>query len=177
MKPTKSALKQRESLYQKSLKDKREKIQCLICKRWYRQVGTHVVQTHGMTAKKYRRKLGFDVKKGQLPKDYKKLKAKQAIDCGGYKNLKKGKQHWFKKKQKGVGTYERSEQTLERLKLIGSHTHNKRRKGGCKICKKKLTGNQTKYCSIEHRQLDYKTIYNPHKVTLFKKKALCRTQS
>ena len=96
--------RQREYLYKKN-KDKREKIKCQICGKEFRQVGTHVVQVHKMTAREYRKMYGFDVKKGQLPKDYKELKAEQAIECGGYTNLKKGKKFWFKKGQDGPGKY------------------------------------------------------------------------
>jgi len=35
-----------------------------------------------------------------------------------WKNLEKGKKHRYKKWQKGVGVYSRSEETLERLKNL-----------------------------------------------------------
>lgn len=148
---------------------KGEKIQCDICGKWYKQVGSHIWNTHKITAKEYRKKYGYDTKKGQLPPNYKKLKAKQAIERGGYKNLKKGKKYWFKKGQKNIGTYERSEQTMERLKNIGNK-HPKKKTLNCIKCKKvKLTNNQTKYCSKKCRQADYKIKYNKHKTKLFTK--------
>jgi len=148
----------------------KNKIQCLICNKWYVQVGSHIWNRHNMTAREYREQYGFDVKKGQLPEDYRKLKADQAIECGGYKNLKKGKKYWFKKGQEGPGKYTRSDETLERLKSIaGKHNPKKNSKGKCLVCSNVLTGNQTKYCCYDCRRKDYKIIYNHHKVRLFTK--------
>ena len=107
---------QRAYLDKRRALDTREKIQCLVCGKYYRQVGSHIVQIHGITAREYREEYGFDVKKGQLPEDYRELKAEQAVERGGAKNLLHGKKFWFKKGQKGVGVYKRSKQTMERLK-------------------------------------------------------------
>ena len=97
--------------------DTREKIQCLICGKWYRQVGTHIVLTHGITAREYREEYGFDVKRGQLPADYKELKREQALINQMDKQLiKAGTKSRFKKGQSGIGLYKRSKQTMERLR-------------------------------------------------------------
>jgi hypothetical protein len=93
------------------------KIQCLECGKWYRQVGSHVALRHNMTAREYREKYGFDVKRGQLPEDLRELKAGQVFENGTVNNLKKGKKFWFKKGQEGVGVYNRSDQTMQRLHL------------------------------------------------------------
>lgn len=113
-----------------SIPDK-TKIQCLICGRYYRQVGTHIYARHNMTAREYREKYGFDVKKGQVSEDLRILYGQQALENGTYKNLKQGIKYWFKKGQKGVGVYQRSDETLERLKLLYKlnkkrHEENKR---------------------------------------------------
>jgi len=100
------------------------KIQCLICGNWYRQVGSHIVQRHDMTARQYREKFHLEVKKGILPPDLKALFGKQALENGTWKNLKVGKKFWFKKGQAGVGKYDRSPITMERLK----HLHKLRNK-------------------------------------------------
>ena len=157
---------QRARAKKKRHEDPRPKIQCLICGEWFRQVGTHIVQAHKITAREYRKQFGFDVKKGQLPADYKKLKSDQAINCGGYKNLKIGKKFWFKKGDTKAGTYKRSNQTLTRLKVTKNKIQ-KKKQPNCIICNTKLTGNQTKYCSIKCRQKDYKIKYNKHKTKLF----------
>lgn len=106
---------QREYWYNRRLLDGKEKIQCKICGKWYRQVGTHITQVHGMTAREYREEFGFDVKRGQLPKDLREVKAEHAKENGTINNLKKGEKFWFKKGDK-VGNYQRSQQTLDRLK-------------------------------------------------------------
>jgi len=97
-------------------KAKGEKIQCLICGEEHRQVGSHIVQRHKMTAREYREKYGFDVKRGQLPKDLRKKKADYVFENNTVENLKAGKKYYFKKAQKGIGKYKRSEQTEKRLK-------------------------------------------------------------
>ena len=94
------------------------RIQCLICGKWYFQLGSHVAQTHKMPAREYRKQFGYDVKSGKsiLAKHLHELYGKQAIENKTYKNLKAGKKYWFKKGDKKAGRYERSEQTMARLK-------------------------------------------------------------
>ena len=95
----------------------KDKIQCLICGRWYRRVGTHIYYRHGITAREYRQEYGFDLIKGQLSDDLKELYSKNSIKSR--KNLEKGKKHQFKKGQKGIGVYARSVESLERIKAMG----------------------------------------------------------
>lgn len=107
--------------YQRIMMDKRRqqddkpKIQCQVCGKWFRQVGTHVVQVHGyIKARYYREDYGFDVKRGQLPEDYRKTKAEQVVENGTINNLVTGAPYRFKKGK--VPNYIRSAQTMERLK-------------------------------------------------------------
>ena len=109
---------QRNAIASKPSKDK---IKCLICGRWYKQVCTHVVQVHKITAREYRKQFGLDVKRGLLPDYLRQLYRKQVFENGTLNNLKAGKKNWFKKGQKGVGVYTRSVQTMERL-----HNQNKK---------------------------------------------------
>ena len=46
-----------------------ELIFCAICGKGYRRIGQHIRQRHAMTAKDYRLKYGYDVKRGLLPYD------------------------------------------------------------------------------------------------------------
>jgi len=75
----------------------KEKKQCKICHRWYVQLGSHIVQRHGMTAREYREKFNLPLKKGIVPKWYKKLKGDQALENKTCKNLKSGKKFRYKK--------------------------------------------------------------------------------
>lgn len=93
------------------------KKQCLVCGKWYRQVSTHIVQRHELTAREYKEKYGLDVKRGILPADIIEIKAEKTRNNGTIENLKKGKKFWFKKGQPGVGVYKRSAQTMKRLHL------------------------------------------------------------
>lgn len=73
------------------------KRKCLICGNWYVQVGSHVKQTHGETAREYKKEFDLPVKSGVIPDWYKELKGQQALENDTYLNLKAGKKFWFKK--------------------------------------------------------------------------------
>jgi len=98
-----------------SVPDPGNKCQCLICGKWYVQVGSHVRQVHGMTAREYRELFELEVKRGVVLEWYRKMKGDQALDNETYKNLEAGAKFRFKKGQEGVGKYERSPITLDRL--------------------------------------------------------------
>jgi len=115
---------QRKKRDAEALKPDPNKVQCLICSKWYVQVCSHVQQIHGMTGREYREYFNLEVKRGVVPKWYRKMKGEQAIENGTVKNLDKGVKFRFKKGQKGVGVYERSTITKDRLRTL-----NKLRKG------------------------------------------------
>ena len=100
-------------------KPSKDKVQCLICGKWYVQVCSHIYQVHGMTGREYREKFGLDVKKGVVPKWFRKKKGNTAIANDTYKNLEAGKKYRFKKGDKRAGNYKRSDQTLKRLQKNG----------------------------------------------------------
>lgn len=94
----------------------RGRVVCLICKRKFVQVGTHIYHRHGITAREYREEFGLDVRRGILPSYYREKKAQDARENGmPAMLLEVGKRTRFKKGQKGVGVYRRSKQTRERL--------------------------------------------------------------
>ena len=97
------------------------KIQCPLCKKWYVQVGSHIVQRHGYeTAREFREDMGLDVKRGIVPEWCRQLKGELALDNDTWKNLKKGQKFWFKKGSKVAGRYKRSKQTVARLQKQGA---------------------------------------------------------
>lgn len=122
------------SIWQRERNDSRSvkrpnTIECLICHKWYRQVGSHIFNRHEMTAREYRQEYGFDVKRGQLPPDLRECKADHVKTNGTVNNLKKGAKYRFKKGQPHIGDYIRSEQTMQRLKGLNKfnkHNGNKR---------------------------------------------------
>lgn len=95
-----------------------KKVQCLICGRWYVQVGSHAYLRHGITGREYREAFDLEVKKGIVPAWYRELKGEQALENGTWKNLKKGKKFWFIKGDEKAGKYVRSPITLERLQKL-----------------------------------------------------------
>lgn len=98
-----------------------DKCQCIICGKFYVQVGTHIWAVHKMTCREYREHFELEVKKGVVPEWYRKLKGDQAIDNETYLNLKKGVKYRFKKGSKTAGRYKRSPITIERLRNNNSY--------------------------------------------------------
>ena len=109
----------RERWQKKLEREGKERVQCLICGKWFVQLGSHVVQIHGILAREYREEFKLEVKRGTVPDWFRKLKGDQALENGTYKNIvKTGKKFWFKKGDKTLGRYQRSPITLERLKIL-----------------------------------------------------------
>ena len=106
-----------------SSKPDKNKIQCLVCGKWYRQVGSHIVQRHRdqfSTCREYREHFDLEVKKGIIPENYRQVKAQGYYDNAQkvHRNLLSGRKFWFKKGDKKAGRYKRSHITMERLKTL-----------------------------------------------------------
>lgn len=99
-----------------------DKIQCLICGRYYVQLGSHVVQRHQMTAREYREHFDLEVKKGLTPEWFHRLKGDIAIKNETFRNLISGKKFWFKKGSTTAGRYKRSHITLQTLSTLYKKT-------------------------------------------------------
>lgn len=67
-----------------------DKLKCAICGKWYVQVGSHIVQSHGITAREYREKFDLPVKRGVVPNYFRKAKGDIAKSNKTVENLKKG---------------------------------------------------------------------------------------
>ena len=76
------------------------KKQCALCGKWYVQVGSHVVQRHGITTREYREECNLPLKRSITPSWYHKLKGEQALENKTAENIKLGKRFWFKKGDK-----------------------------------------------------------------------------
>ena len=94
--------------------------QCVICGLWFRAVCHHAWQAHDVDEAEYKKIAGLDHKKGLIPKDLKELKAEHVRDNGTINNLKKGVWNRFIPGDTRAGKYERSPQTMERLKKNNS---------------------------------------------------------
>jgi len=95
------------------------KIQCLICGRWYHQVCSHVWQVHNLNHRQYKEMIGKDIGIGLVTKKLFAVKRKQNLDNKDkvWKNLlESGKKFRYKKGSKRAGIYQRSKETLARLK-------------------------------------------------------------
>jgi len=69
-----------------------------------------------MTAREYRKEYGFDVKRGQLLPEDREVMREHTKSNGTINNLENGKVYWFVRGDTKAGRYDRSEQTLNRLK-------------------------------------------------------------
>ena len=66
------------------------KLQCLVCGRWYIQVLTHVIQDHHMTSEEYRTEYDLPFKRGVVPQWYHDLKSEITLSNGTIANLEAG---------------------------------------------------------------------------------------
>lgn len=97
----------------------KNKVQCLVCGKYYVQVCSHVIAKHKFkSAREYKEYFDLERKKGVIPRWYKKMKGDLAKENGTEKNLKAGKKFWFKKGDKRAGDYVRSHITLDRLRNL-----------------------------------------------------------
>ena len=92
------------------------KIKCLDCGKYFTRPCVHVWQVHKISAREYKQRHGLDVGRGILPEKEREIMRQHVKNNGTIENLKRGSKHRFKKNQKGLGKYQRSEQTIERLK-------------------------------------------------------------
>lgn len=87
----------REYQRQRSGKFRPGTLQCLVCGKWYVQVGSHIRQLHGMTAREYREVFELPISRGIIPAWYKELKGEIALENETYKNLEMGKDKRYAK--------------------------------------------------------------------------------
>jgi hypothetical protein len=97
-----------------------DKIECKICHGLYVRVCTHARQKHEVTAREYKEAFGYDVRKGIMTDADREHMRELAYINGMPERLQRtGAKTRFKKAQTGLGKYQRSQQTLERLRLHG----------------------------------------------------------
>ena len=70
---------------------------CFICKKRYQHLGSHVVQSHKILAKDYRKMYCLPIKRGILPTWLKEQRAKQSMKNRTFLNLKEGARFWYKR--------------------------------------------------------------------------------
>jgi len=101
-----------------------DKNQCAICGKWYKLVTYHVAQKHKMLARDYKKMQGLDIKHTLAPQWWIEEKRAQALahpEMIQHNLITKGKRHRFKKGDKSIGRYERSAESIARLKLQFKH--------------------------------------------------------
>ncbi len=92
------------------------KEKCVLCDGWYFAICHHAVQKHGLSEHEYKRMIGADVSKGRLPEQTKRIKRAHVFENGTVENLKKGAHKRYVKGDQRAGNYQRSAETLIRLK-------------------------------------------------------------
>ena len=105
---------------------------CEVCQRGYARVCSHVRQKHGMTAREYKHKFGFDQVKGIASQESHILARRRVMenyDLVVTKNLvKNGKKTRFKKGDPGRTRDQVSEETRIRLEIQGKRISKLRNK-------------------------------------------------
>lgn len=116
-----------------------DKLQCAICKRYYRRVVRHVNEAHGMTARQYKQDiLDVDVIKGLLtPQDRANMR-RHTKRNGTINNLQAGKGTRYQPNDKRAGNYRRSAQTMARLHVL----HKTTKKAKAQAKREKRAGKQ-----------------------------------
>jgi len=92
---------------------------CLICHKKYVFLGSHVRQTHKIYMQEYKLQFGLDRKRGRTRGQFRELKRKSVFDTGTIENLKQGAKYRFIPGDKSAGKYQRSPETMRRLKIQG----------------------------------------------------------
>ena len=100
----------------------RGKIACAICGKYYKKPISHAWQRHGVHEREYKASAGLDHKKGIIPAETREILREHIKDNYNVvvvKNLlTKGKRSRFVPNDPRAGRYQRSAQTLARLKKI-----------------------------------------------------------
>lgn len=91
---------------------------CAVCGLWFLAVCHHAWQVHGIHHVEYKQMEGLDISKGLIPKELKEIKKEHVFENGTVDNLKKGAKRRYVKGDKRAGNYERSKETMERLKNL-----------------------------------------------------------
>lgn len=109
-----------------------DKIQCLICGKWYYKPAQHTYQTHHVDAYSYKKAHELDTTKGLITEETRELLRQHAKDNAPIvidQNLiAKGKRTRFQRGDKTLGTYQRTPSQLARLREHGNklpHNNNK----------------------------------------------------
>jgi len=97
------------------------KEKCVICEKdgeeaWYWAICHHAAFRHGVSHVEYKKMIGVDIGKGRIPEALKKRKRKHVFENGTVENLKKGAKYRYKKGDTRAGRYQRSPETLARLR-------------------------------------------------------------
>ncbi len=91
-----------------------------ICGKTCRDLVRHITRHHKIPVREYKKMLGLDLNEPLMSRRTTEKLQKAVVKHGTYKNLIKGKPYRIKKGQKRVQSYERSEQTKQRLRTLRS---------------------------------------------------------
>ena len=111
---------QRNARDAKAKRDTIGKIKCNYCKGYYKKSISHAWQVHGINERQYKDEAGLDHKKGIIVPETREILREHVqanYEIVVEKNLlQKGKRSRFRTGNPNIGKYERSPQTIERLK-------------------------------------------------------------
>jgi len=96
-------------------------MKCKICGKKFDRVCTHIRQKHKISAREYKKMFGLDLKRGLISEKDRAIMRKHTLTNGTVRNvIEGGVATRFKKGHKV--RYERSQQTLDRIKNLYKYT-------------------------------------------------------
>lgn len=97
------------------------KLQCPYCHWWYTQICWHAYQKHGISARQFKDDCWRDVKRWMVPLSYREKKKEIAVSNGTLIDPSRGIPYRFSIGDT-VWKYKRSEETIQRLKVLYKKT-------------------------------------------------------
>ena len=138
------------------LNNNRGKLKCLMCKRFYDHLGSHIFHFHGITAREYKTEYELPFKMALISNEV-YLKKKEAFekDSEKYlKNLKKhGKKYQFKKGCTGQRRISQHERDVNLKRIL--EVNKKRKPEKCPVCKM-IFDNVDSHLANKHKLLKIK---------------------
>jgi hypothetical protein len=89
-----------------------------ICGKMCRDLVRHITRHHKIPVREYKKLLGLDMNEPLLSRQTTQKLQEAVIKHGTYQNLAKGKPYRMKKGDKRVQSYDRSEQSKARLRVL-----------------------------------------------------------
>ena len=97
-----------------------------MCGRTCRDLVRHITRHHKIPVREYKKLLGLDMNEPLMSRKTTEILSRKAIENETYKNLEKGAPYRLRKGESRVQSYDRSEQSKSRLRMLKIKTKKKK---------------------------------------------------